>query len=365
MQRSSQSASSTVFFILRSSCSAIGAWIGASGANVLVQREFLAGTINIIYLAIAGFLMGYLIGGPVATYGDKLWTTITSRLAKIPPQAVLAAGIGAMVALVITVLLNSLLERIPGFNWYWSLLITLPLVIGSAWFFVVNRHMFNLLQANPALLKQNGELPVVLPPKIIDTSAIIDGRIVDIVEACFIDGRILVPQVVLAELQNIADSHDPLRRKRGRRGLEMLDKLVQQRITKTEVLNHSDADISQTDDQLIKLCQKHNADLITTDYNLNRVAALQGIKVLNVNQLSNAVKVMFLPGEHLSLHIVREGREPGQGLAYLEDGTMVVVEDTAHLAGTTVDAVVTSNLQTNMGRMIFARLINERNEERG
>ena len=273
----------------------------------------------------------------------------------IPPQAVFAGGIGATVALFMTVLLNTVLEGVPGFTWYWSLLIALILVIASTWFFVVNRRVLNVwrnaaVNPNTTLMDQH-----FAKPKIIDTSAIIDGRIVDVIAANFIDMEILIPKFVLAELQNIADSSDSLRRQRGRRGLEVLDKLAQQKHIETQVINDDYADIDEVDAKLIQLCQDKLADLITTDFNLNRVAALQGIRVLNVNQLANAVKAQFLPGERLSLPIVKEGRETGQGLAYLEDGTMVVIEDAADLIGQTVNLVVTSNLQTNMGRMIFAR----------
>ena len=172
------------------------------------------------------------------------------------------------------------------------------------------------------------------PPKILDTSAIIDGRLVDVADANFLEGPLLVPQFVLAELQRIADADDPLKRRRGRRGLEVLDRLVAHGGVATEVV-HDDAGEGPVDDRLVRLCAARGADLVTTDYNLHRVAGLQGIRVLNLHQLANAVKASFLPGERLSLTIVREGREAGQGLAYLEDGTMVVVEDAAALVGRT------------------------------
>jgi uncharacterized protein YacL len=160
---------------------------------------------------------------------------------------------------------------------------------------------------------------------------------------------------VLNELQGIADSGDPLTRTKGRKGLEVLDKLVNQQIIATKVINDDIPDVHEVDEKLIQLCQKLNADLITTDFNLNRVAALQNIKVLNVNQLANALKPVFLPGERLALLISKEGREQGQGLGYLEDGTMVVVEEGQKYVGSVIDVTVTSHLQTNMGRMIFAR----------
>ena len=331
---------------------------GLALAQWLARRDVLSGPINLIYLTLVGFLIGYLISPPLARRWLILWQRITERTKRIPPDAVLAAGIGATVALLITVLLNSVLESIPGFTWYMSLLLTLLLVSASSWFFVVNRQLFagqQLLGAQPSQPSVPSQ-PHLSLAKVVDTSAIIDGRIVDVVEANFIDSRLLIPHFVLGELQHIADSDDPLRRKRGRRGLDMLDRLVQGRSVSAEVVTDDFADTSEVDAKLVKLCLARQADLITTDFNLNRVAALQGVKVLNVNQLANAVKASYLPGELLSLHIVRAGREPGQGLAYLEDGTMVVIEDSAHLVGNTVQTVVTSNLQTNMGRMIFARM---------
>lgn len=330
----------------------IFAVLGFYSASWLVWRNILDGPINIIYLTVLGLLIGYLVSLPVATWWSRLWRHFMMRVRQIPAEAVLAAGVGATVALFITVLLNSLLEQIPGFAWYHSLLITAVLVTGSSWFFVINRHLFS--RRDPTISQV--DTPVREPAaKIIDTSAIIDGRIVDIAAANFIDTPILIPRFILAELQNIADASDTLRRRKGRRGLEVLDKLAEVRHLIVEIIP-DDIDADAVDEKLVRLCQKRHADLITTDYNLNRIATLQSIKVLNVNELASALKANFLPGEKLRLHIVKEGREPGQGLAYLEDGTMVVVEDTADKIGDTVSVVVTSNVQTNIGRMFFARL---------
>ncbi len=319
-----------------------------------MSSRYLADPINLVYLTVLGLLLGYLLGGNIARRWARAWKSTIRKVSRIPPEAVLAAGVGTTIALIITVLLNSLLENVPGFTWYWSLLLTALLVTASSWFFVANRQLFNNRTWSPNLALPEKELGS--SAKVIDTSAIIDGRILDVIEANFIDAKLLIPKFVLGELQQISDSEDPLKRKRGRRGLEILDKLVQQRSIPTEVISDDFAGIKAVDEKLVKLCQTRQADLITTDYNLNRVAALQNIKVLNVNQLSNAIKAVFLPGERLSLYIVKAGREPGQGLAYLEDGTMIVIEDAAEHVGKTVEVVVSSHLQTNMGRMIFAKL---------
>ncbi len=343
------------YVVMRGLLSLLGAGVGYLVASLLVKRGWFGEPINIIYITLVGLMIGYLLGAPIAKYLTQVYNKTLQSANKVPPQAVLAAIVGITVALIITVLLNSLLERVPGFTWYWSLLITLLLSIGFAWFFVVNRQVFR-----PALPTPTREATVTATSetsklKLIDTSAIIDGRISDIVEANFLDGTLVIPKFVLNELQNIADSSDALRRSRGRRGLEVLDKLIKQGKIPTQVMSDDVPGVNEVDEKLVRLCQQKNAALITTDYNLNRVAALQNVRVLNVNQLANAVRAMFLPGERLSMHIVKEGREPSQGLAYLEDGTMVVVEDGSEYVGETIDVIVTSHLQTNMGRMIFAK----------
>lgn len=334
---------------------AISAGLALAGffiARFLLDRGILVGPNNLLYLTALGALVGYLISARAAAWTAEAFDRFHREWRELEPEAVLAAGTGATVALLVAVLVNNVLAPVPGFTWFWSLLVAVILVLAISWFFVANRHLFPFIRGDSAELAVDHVGP---RPKIIDTSAIIDGRIVDVIEANFLEGRILVPRFVLGELQHIADSEDPLRRKRGRRGLEMLDRLIQSSEVVTEVLGEVPEEGTEVDEKLILLCQQLDADMITTDYNLNRVASLQGVRVLNLNQLANAVKAMFLPGERLDLHVVREGREAGQGLAYLEDGTMVVVEDAGDLVGATVEAVVTSSLQTNMGRMIFAR----------
>ena len=344
--------------MVRGLLSLVGAVLGLGWGSWWMELGWLTGPNTLLYMSVLGLLIGYLVSGGLARrWGGRLdgWLR---RAADLAPDVVLAAGTGATVALLITVLINNVLDAVPGFTWYWSLLIATLLITASSWFFVRNRRLFSVarvLQAHPAAANLS------LRDKLLDTSAIIDGRVVEVVEANFLDGRLLVPQFVLAELQRIADADEPLRRKRGRRGLEVLDRLVQQLHVPTEVIQ-DDPGQGAVDDRLIRLCLARPADLITTDYNLDRVAALQGVRVLNLNQLANAVKAAFLPGERLSLTIAKPGREAGQGLAYLEDGTMVVVEDAAELVGHTVDTQVTSSLQTNMGRMIFARVSGDEHE---
>ncbi|MGB5933180.1 MAG: PIN domain-containing protein [Anaerolineae bacterium] len=193
------------------------------------------------------------------------------------------------------------------------------------------------------------------PSVLLDTSVIIDGRIADISQTGFIGGTMLVPRFILDELQYVADSPDTLRRNRGRRGLDMLNKLQKESVVPIRITDMDVEDIRDVDGKLVKLAKTLRCPIVTNDYNLNRVAELQGVRVLNINELANAVKAVYLPGESLRLHILQEGKEPGQGVGYLDDGTMVVVENGRQYIGSSIDVVVTRVLQTVAGRMIFAR----------
>ena len=190
----------------------------------------------------------------------------------------------------------------------------------------------------------------------VDTSAIIDGRVVDVVASGFLGGLLVVPRFVLGELQHIADDSHPGRRNRGRRGMDVLSVLQKDHRLEVEMSAEDDPGSSTVDAKLVALAQKRKAAILTTDYNLNRVAQLQGVRVMNLNQLANALKPAFLPGEELRVRVIQEGKEPGQGVAFLEDGTMVVVEGgSEHIEGE-LDVTVTRILQTVAGRMIFAEM---------
>lgn len=194
-------------------------------------------------------------------------------------------------------------------------------------------------------------------PKILDTSVIIDGRVLEISRTGFLEGDLIVPSFVLDELRHIADSADPLRRARGRRGLDMLRKMQEELGSSLRVEDvRQDAADAEVDVRLLRLAAALGGAVMTNDYNLNKVAGVAGVPVLNVNELAGALRPAVLPGEEMTVHIVREGREPGQGVAYLDDGTMVVVENGRRHVGETLDAEVTTVLQTSAGRMIFSRV---------
>jgi len=192
-------------------------------------------------------------------------------------------------------------------------------------------------------------------PKLLDTSVIIDGRIADICESGFLEGPLIIPQFVLRELQYIADSPDSMKRTRGRRGLDILRRIQKQTNIEVRVVEQDFPKIRGVDSKLVALAKQINGKVITNDYNLNKVAEVQGVVVLNINELSNALKPVVIPGENLKVKIIKEGTEVGQGIAYLEDGTMVVVEAGRKHLGKTLEVVVTSVLQTTAGRMIFTK----------
>jgi uncharacterized protein YacL len=195
--------------------------------------------------------------------------------------------------------------------------------------------------------------------KLLDTSVIIDGRIADIIEAGFVEGTFIIPQFILQELQYIADSPDPMRRTKGRRGLDVLHRVQKMSNIKVKIVEEDFPKIREVDAKLIALARLLNAKIITNDFNLNKVAQLQGVAVLNINELANVLKPVVLPGETLNLFIVKEGKEYNQGVAYLDDGTMVVIENARKLIGKNMEVVVSSVLQTTAGRMIFAKLKEE------
>ena len=199
--------------------------------------------------------------------------------------------------------------------------------------------------------------------KILDTSVIIDGRIADITETGFIEGALIIPQFVLNELQHIADSSDSIKRTRGKRGLEVLHHIQKQANVDVRIVDRDYPAVKEVDSKLIELAKEVRGKIITNDSNLNKVAELQGIEVLNINELANAIKPVVLPGEEINVKILKEGKEMGQGVAYLDDGTMIVVDNGRKQMGKTIDVIVTSVLQTPAGRMIFARLKEEANRE--
>lgn len=202
-----------------------------------------------------------------------------------------------------------------------------------------------------------------LCPKVLDTSVIIDGRVADLCETGFLEGTFLVPHFILDELQHIADSSDSLKRARGRRGLDILNRIQKMGEVDVRIIDEDFPHVKEVDAKLVVMAKKMNAKIMTNDLNLNKVAELQGVRVLNINELCNALRPVVLPGETIRVFVLKEGKEAGQGVAYLDDGTMIVVDNARRYIGKNVDVVVTSVLQTTAGRMIFTRLKEETERE--
>ncbi|MFI5254374.1 MAG: PIN/TRAM domain-containing protein [Candidatus Limnocylindrales bacterium] len=265
---------------------------------------------------------------------------------------------GLLVGLLMGLLLGLPLASLPApYGDFLPLGVSAVLGLGMLGLTVVKRH--DLLAAVEALglVPGSRRAAAPTPPQptiVVDTSAIIDGRIADIVASGFLFGSLVVPRFVLAELQHIADHPDAQRRARGRRGLEILASLQKGDRVPVEISERDFPEIADVDGRLVALARERSAAILTNDFNLNRVAELQGLRVLNVNQLANAVKPAFLPGEELRVKVIQEGKEPGQGLAFLDDGTMIVVEGGDRFRDQDVDVTVTRVLQTVAGRMVFA-----------
>jgi uncharacterized protein YacL len=305
-------------------------------------------------LTLAGAALGLVIT-PWVTTRPFVW--MRSRIQRMPASTLIAMTIGLVIGLAVAALLTPALANLPA-----PLGDVLPFVasvlfgyLGMAVMVMRQRDIFTM---SARLVRDTGLRPtksrkgdVVL----LDTSVVIDGRIADISRTGFIGETMLVPRFVLNELQHIADSSDPLRRNRGRRGLDMLNKLQKESVVPIRISDLDVEEVREVDDKLVMLAKQLHCPIITNDYNLNRVAELQGVMVLNVNELANAVKVIFLPGESMYVHIIQEGKEIGQGVGYLDDGTMVVVENGKRYINQTIEAMVTKVLQTAAGRMIFAQ----------
>jgi len=330
--------------------------LGWQIGDYIATRSGAADALSVPYLrpalalAIAGAGLG-LLATPWLTIKPSLWTR--RKLRQIPARHLLMGTIGLAVGLVISLPLAFSLSFLPSnFRTVTPLLASVVLgLLGMGIMIMRAEDILNLWSSSFTRTKSALSDERVL---LLDTSVIIDGRVADISQTGFIDGTLLVPRFILDELQYIADSSDALRRKRGRRGLDILSRLQQDSIVPIRVTDMDVEEIRDADGKLVQLAKNLKCPIITNDYNLNRVAQLQGVRVLNVNELANAVKTAVLHGESLKVRIIQEGTEPKQGVGYLDDGTMVVVEDGSRYINHSLDVTVTKVLQTAQGRLIFA-----------
>jgi uncharacterized protein YacL len=302
-------------------------------------------------------VVGAIVGALLAPVAQSLFEgeleLVERAMERLSPAEIAGGAVGLIVGLIVAFLIKSIaFEFLAGggkSGTYLAIVLYLIVAIFTAY---LGARIGAKTRIVPVARQAAAGASI---PKLVDTSAIVDGRIVEIVESGFLDGSLIVPRFVLRELQAISDSVDPLKRTRGRRGFDVLTKLQEVSSVEISERDYNDMAPGNVDARLVRLAQELGAKLITNDYNLNRVAHVEGIAVLNVNELADAVKPVVLPGEELRVAVVREGKEMHQGVGYLEDGTMIVVEHGRRLIGEEADVIVTSVLQTAAGRMIFAR----------
>ncbi|MBK8985003.1 MAG: PIN domain nuclease [Chloroflexi bacterium] len=340
----------------------IGAILGAIGGGMLGSwlstslETSVEGTV--VLLGLVGFLAGLILTPFLTTRPLRF---IAHRLSVMSPDKLTAVLAGLFTGLVAAALLTLPLSLLPSpFGQIAPLVAAIAFCYLSIVIFIARREDLQTFISNFRSGDANGGGPAGPIPKedsyiLLDTSVIIDGRIADISRTGFIRDTFLVPNFILFELQHIADSADPLRRNRGRRGLEILAELQNETIARTEIRDIDVSEAREADTKLVALARHLRCPIMTNDYNLNRVSEIQGVAVLNVNDLANAVKSIFLPGETLSVKIIQQGREMDQGVGYLPDGTMVVVENGSQLMDNNTQVTVTKVLQTSAGRMIFAK----------
>ncbi|MFS0557871.1 PIN/TRAM domain-containing protein [Brevibacillus sp. 179-C9.3 HS] len=319
--------------------------------GVVAGSQYIGAVLGaILFFFLANWFVDYILR--VVRWGEE-------TLVKMPVVDVMFGAMGLISGLIVAFLLFLPISKIP-IPFVGDLL---PLIVsgllGYLGFQVGFRKRDEIMSVfsigRKDKKKESATTTVNLENKILDTSVIIDGRIADICRTGFLEGVLVIPGFVLEELQHIADSSDVLKRNRGRRGLDILNKIQKEMKVKVQIWEGDFEEVSEVDSKLIKLAKVINGKVVTNDFNLNKVCELQGVAVLNINDLANAVKPVVLPGEEMNVQVIKDGKEHGQGVAYLDDGTMIVVEGGREYIGNDVDVLVTSVLQTSAGRMIFAK----------
>ncbi|MBP8954219.1 MAG: TRAM domain-containing protein [Armatimonadetes bacterium] len=343
----------------------VGVILANNGANIILRQLDLQGAESRdeimfrIGFSVVGGLIGFLFG--LMSF-RKLISWVT-EMEKVPLLDKIAAVAGVLIGLTVAILFTTPFANSE--NWGLPIRIAacvVGIILGIGFSMSAKEQILYIF---PSLAPEKHVGPARVEPcapKMLDTNIIIDGRIADIAAVGFLEGRILIPGFVLQELRHIAGSADGLKRARGRRGLDMLNRLKQVEGVETAVFEDYPADLDmaeEVDQRLVSLADLVGATVVTNDYSVNEIAKLKGVRTINVNELANAMKPVFLPGENMTVTVVKEGREAGQGVAYLDDGTMVVVEGGVDYLGQMIPVVVTSVLQTTAGKMIFSDLVDE------
>jgi uncharacterized protein YacL len=338
--------------IIKISFSILGAVTGFTILRTVLLSNHIAMSENLrilifVLFSLAFCTLFYFMASKIIEFVGVFIDRIENGIQNITLSEMLLGALGLIVGLIVANLISIPIIKIQ--------------IIGVPFAVIINI-LFGFTGVGISLRKRNENFLDIFRdgkvnsniPKIVDTSTIIDGRILDICSSGFIDGELIIPSFVLEELRHIADSDDSLRRARGRRGLDILN-MLQKDSCHTVKIEEFDYHNMEADEMLMKASHKLKGKLVTIDYNLSKVAVLKGIKVLNINELANAVKPIALPGEEMNVQVVKDGKEAGQGVAFLEDGTMIVVEGGKKYLGETVPVMVTSVLQTSAGRMVFAK----------
>jgi uncharacterized protein YacL len=358
--------------LLRGVFSVIGMIIGYFISEVLITipqiSNYLSTTIaKVAFYIVISLIFGlilYVISPAIYNGISNLIDYIEKSMQKMSITEILYGTVGAVIALILMTFIAKPINDIHRlFGPILLVLLNVLAAVIGAKIMIKKKEDITTLLVNikrpvtkEKKIKESAKEGTVIGiPKILDTSVIIDGRIFDICETGFVEGPLVIPNFVLDELRHISDSSDALKRNRGRRGLDILNKIQKELSIETQIVDDDFPKIAEVDAKLLKLAQKMEGKVITNDYNLNKVAEFQGVPVLNINELSNAIKPVVLPGEEMTIDIVKDGKESSQGVAYLEDGTMIVVEGGRKYIGQTTAVIVTSVLQTAAGRMIFAK----------
>lgn len=328
--------------------------------NIIIAKS---GVIQkVLFLILCTLLVGlifFFISPWIVKKITKAMDYFETNIQKVPISEILFGTAGAILGLFISAMFVSLFPRTSILWTFVEVIVCLIVAAFVADISIKKREEIVLFFSNArkvAISKEKKSKVVSKAgAKVLDTSVIIDGRIFDICQTGFVEGTLVIPNFVLQELRHIADSSDGLKRNRGRRGLDILNKIQKELNIEVQIYEKDFPEIEEVDSKLLKLAQVMNGKVITNDYNLNKVAEFQGVPVLNINELANAVKPVVLPGEEMIITIIKDGKESGQGIAYLDDGTMIVVEGGRKHIGETLNVAVTSVLQTAAGRMIFAK----------
>ena len=341
----------------------LGYDLHGNGFFGISAAQIILGVLGLFIFSWLALVLSPLLSDYIFSYAERM----TAMLSKTPTSDILVMIFGIGIGLIMANLMGSPFARLPIIGPFIPIILSLILsVIGAKLALRKHNDIVSFFTRLPVKKGgRKGEQFVKDGPlgdrlyssnKLLDTSVIIDGRVMDIIAAGFLEGKLVVPNFVLQELQRLSDSSDSMKRAKGRRGLDLVQDLQLSYGSQIIVVDNDFDDIAEVDAKLVRLAKQADCLIMTNDYNLNKVAEIQGVGVLNINELANAIKPMVMAGESMSVYLVKEGREIGQAVAYLDDGTMIVVDGGRRFIGSTVDVTVSSVLQTAAGRMIFAKV---------